>query len=42
MSTFSIGEMKKMQSELQEKYKGKWEPICAEAGKHKLLWRIRE
>ncbi len=39
---FSIDEMQKMQDELQEKYKGKWEPICAETGKNKLLWMIGE
>lgn len=42
MSDFSIGEMLKMQQALQEKYKDKWEPICPEAGKHKLLWMIGE
>ena len=31
-----------MQQTLQEKYKEKWEPICPEAGKHKLLWMIGE
>ncbi len=39
---FSIDEMQKMQDELQEKYKDKWEPICAETGKNKLLWMIGE
>ncbi len=39
---FSIGEMQEMQDELQEKYKDKWEPICAETGKNKLLWMIGE
>ncbi len=39
---FSIGEMQKMQDELQEKYKGKWQPICAETGQSKLLWMIGE
>lgn len=42
MSTFSIDEMKKMQYELQEKYKDKWEPICASTGQNKLLWMIGE
>lgn len=40
MSEFSIDEMKKMQYELQEKYKDKWEPICAVTGQNKLLWMI--
>ena len=38
MSDFSIQEMLAMQQALQEKYKDKWERICPEAGKHKLLW----
>ena len=39
---FSINEMLEMQKALQEKYKHKWEPICAETGKNKLLWMIGE
>ena len=39
---FSINEMLEMQKALQAKYKHKWEPICAEAGKNKLLWMIGE
>ena len=39
---FSINEMLEMQKALQEKYKHKWEPICAETGKKKLLWMIGE
>ena len=27
---------------MQEKYKDKWEPICPETGKNKLLWMIGE
>ena len=42
MSDFSIKEMQKMQNELQNKYKDKWEPICPETGKNKLLWMIGE
>ena len=42
MSDFSIQDMLTMQSELQEKYKDKWEAISPEAGKHKLLWMIGE
>ncbi len=42
MADFSVNEMQKMQKELQEKYKDKWEPICAETGKNKLLWMIGE
>ena len=39
---FSIREMQKMQNELQQKYKNKWQPICAETGKDMLLWMIGE
>ena len=42
MSDFSINEMQKMQCKLQEKYKAKWEPICPETGKNKLLWLVGE
>lgn len=42
MSNFSIDEMLTMQKTLQEKYKDKWEPICPENGKNKLLWMIGE
>ena len=42
MSDFSIREMLAMQQALQEKYKDQWEPICPQAGKHKLLWMIGE
>ena len=38
MDDFAIKEMLAMQQTLQEKYKDKWETICPEAGKHKLLW----
>lgn len=39
---FAIKEMLAMQQTLQEKYKDKWETICPEAGKHKLLWMLGE
>lgn len=42
MNGFSIREMLTMQQTLQEKYSDKWETICPEAGKHKLLWMIGE
>lgn len=42
MSDFTINEMQEMQKALQEKYKDKWEPICVEIGKNKLLWMIGE
>lgn len=42
MDDFAIKEMLAMQQTLQEKYKDKWETICPEAGKHKLLWMLGE
>ena len=42
MSDFTIKDMLAMQQTLQEKYKDKWETICPEAGKHKLLWLLGE
>lgn len=39
---FSINEMQKMQKELQNKYKDKWEPISPDTGKNKLLWMTGE
>ena len=42
MTDFSMSEMLKMQRLLQEKYKGKWEPIEPATGKNKLLWMIGE
>lgn len=42
MNDFSINEMQEMQRILQDKYKDKWEPICPETGKSKLLWMIGE
>ena len=42
MSNFTIKDMLAMQQTLQEKYKDKWETVCPEAGKHKLLWLLGE
>lgn len=42
MADFSINEMQEMQKNLQDKYKDKWEPICSETGKNKMLWMIGE
>ena len=42
MSDFAIKDMLAMQQTLQEKYKDKWETICPEAGKNKLLWMLGE
>ena len=42
MGEFTVNEMQEMQRTLQDKYKDKWEPICAEIGQNKLLWMIGE
>lgn len=42
MSGFTVKEMLEMQQTLQEKYKDKWEKICPQTGKNKLLWMIGE
>ena len=42
MSDFTMSEMLAMQKALQEQYKGRWEPICPDTGKNKLLWMIGE
>lgn len=42
MNDFGINEMQQMQKALQEKYKDKWEAVCPENGKNKLLWLIGE
>lgn len=42
MADFSIEQMQDMQRRLQDHYKGKWEPICPQTGKNKLLWMLGE
>ena len=42
MSDFGINEMLEMQSTLQDRYKGRWPPICPERGKDQLLWMVGE
>ena len=42
MADFTMHEILEMQHMLQEKYKDKWEPICPETGKNKMLWMIGE
>ena len=42
MGEFTIKEMLEMQEALQNRYKGKWEPITAQTGQNKLLWMIGE
>ena len=42
MNNFTVNEMLLMQQKLQKQYEDKWEEICPEAGKHKLLWMVGE
>lgn len=42
MADFGFLEMQRMQAELQEKYKDKWERVCPNAGRNKLLWLMAE
>ena len=42
MEDFGFMEMQKLQRELQEKYKDKWEAISPETAKNKLLWLMIE
>ena len=42
MNDFTVNEMLEMQKALQEKYQDRWEPICPDTGKNKLLWMIGE
>ena len=42
MSEFSFEDILRMQRALQDKYQHKWEPICPETGRNKLLWMMGE
>lgn len=42
MEHFTMQEMLEMQTQLQQKYKDKWEPIGPQTGGNKLLWLIAE
>ena len=42
MGDMTLGEVLAMQQQLQEKYKGRWEPIGPATGKNKLLWMVGE
>lgn len=42
MADFTVNEMLDMQRILQDKYKGKWEPISPAAGKSHILWMVGE
>lgn len=42
MADFGFIEMQKLQRKLQDRYKDKWEAICPETAKNKLLWLMIE
>lgn len=42
MSELNFEKMLDLQRELQERYKGKWSPICPETAKSKLLYLFIE
>ena len=42
MEDFGFMEMQKLQRELQDKYKDKWEAISPQTAKNKLLWLMIE
>ena len=42
MADFGFYEMQELQKAIQERYKGRWEPISPENGKNKLLWMVGE
>lgn len=42
MEDFGFIEMQKLQRELQERYKDKWEDISPETAKNKILWLMIE
>ena len=42
MSELNFEKMLELQRELQERYKGKWSPICPETAKSKLLYLFIE
>ena len=42
MSELNFEKMLELQRELQERYKGKWSPICPETEKSKLLYLFIE
>ena len=42
MADLSFEEMQRIQRDLQERYKDKWEGISPEIGRNKLLWMMIE
>ena len=42
MSELNFEKILELQRELQERYKGKWSPICPETAKSKLLYLFIE
>lgn len=39
---FGFQEMQSLQRKLQEKYRGRWEPVSPQTGRNKLLWLMIE
>ena len=42
MAHFCFEDMQKIQKELQEKYKDKWQPLSPQVGRNQLLWMMIE
>ena len=42
MIILTVHHKAEMQRELQERYRGRWEPVSPETGKNKLLWMVGE
>lgn len=42
MEDFGLNEMQKMQKQLQEKYKDKWNGLSPDKGRDQLLWMMIE
>ena len=42
MAGLDFETMQQIQRQLQEKYKHKWQPICPETARDKLLWMLIE
>ena len=39
---FGIQEMQALQTRLQERYRDRWEPVCPESSRNRLLWMCGE
>jgi len=42
MDDMTIAQMQEMQRALNERYRGKWEPLIPKTGQEQLLWMIGE